>query len=121
MDLLKLINNQREYFNSGQSRDVKLRIQQLKKVKVVFEKYENECLLALAKDCLFDCDLLEFKSSKSSFRINTSPLTSIKSGKEIISSLKIKGIPLMVYRLDVISSPVLPSPRVEPLINYPYS
>jgi len=50
MNILTLINNQRKYFNSGQSRDVKFRIQQLKKLKVVFEKYEDECILALAKD-----------------------------------------------------------------------
>ena len=45
-----LIQNQQKFFNSGQSRDVKFRIQKLKKLKFVFEKYENECLLALAKD-----------------------------------------------------------------------
>ena len=45
-----LIQNQQKFFNSGQSRDVKFRIQQLKKLKSVFEKYQNECLLALAKD-----------------------------------------------------------------------
>ena len=45
-----LIQNQQKFFNSGQSRDVKFRIQQLKKLKSVFEKYEDECLLALAKD-----------------------------------------------------------------------
>lgn len=50
MNILSLINNQRKYFNSGQSRDVKFRIHQLKKLKSVFEKYEDECLLALLKD-----------------------------------------------------------------------
>ncbi len=50
MNILTLINNQREYFNSGQSRDVKFRIQQLKRLKVIFEKYEDECILALGKD-----------------------------------------------------------------------
>ena len=50
MNILTSINNQREYFNSGQSRDVKFRIQQLKRLKVVFEKYEDECILALGKD-----------------------------------------------------------------------
>ena len=50
MNIPSLIQNQRQYFNSGQSRDVKFRVQQLKKLKVVFEKYENECLIALAKD-----------------------------------------------------------------------
>jgi aldehyde dehydrogenase (NAD+) len=50
MNILRLINNQREYFNSGQSRDVKFRIQQLKRLKVIFEKYEDECILALGKD-----------------------------------------------------------------------
>jgi len=50
MNIPSLINNQRQYFNSGQSRDVKFRIQQLKKLKSEFEKYEDECLLALAKD-----------------------------------------------------------------------
>ena len=50
MNILRLINNQREYFNSGQSRDVKFRIEQLKRLKVIFEKYEDECILALGKD-----------------------------------------------------------------------
>ncbi|MBT6871192.1 MAG: aldehyde dehydrogenase [Candidatus Marinimicrobia bacterium] len=50
MNILTLINNQREYFNSGQSRDVKFRIEQLKRLKVIFEKYEDECILALGKD-----------------------------------------------------------------------
>ena len=50
MNIPSLIQNQREYFNSGQTRYVKFRIQQLKNLKVVFEKYENECFLALAKD-----------------------------------------------------------------------
>ena len=45
-----LIQNQQKFFNSGQSQDVKFRIQQLKKLKSIFEKYEDECLLALAKD-----------------------------------------------------------------------
>ena len=53
--------------------------------------------------------------------MKTSPLTSSKSGIEIISFLKIKGIALIVFRLDVISSPVLPSPRVDPLTNIPFS
>lgn len=50
MNIPSLINNQRKYFNSGESRDVKFRIQQLKKLKSVFENHEDECLLALAAD-----------------------------------------------------------------------
>ena len=42
MNIPSLLNNQRQYFNSGQSRDVNFRIQQLKKLKSVFEKYEDD-------------------------------------------------------------------------------
>ena len=50
MNIPLLINNQRKYFNSGQSRNIKFRIQYLKKLKSVFENYEDECLSALAAD-----------------------------------------------------------------------
>ena len=50
INIPSLINNQRQFFNSGQSRDVIFRIQQLKQLKATFDKYEDECLLALAKD-----------------------------------------------------------------------
>ena len=77
--------------------------------------------LAFAKSCLPDFILLSFNSLKSSFRIKTSPRISNRLGKVVVSSLKTRGIPLMVFKFVVISSPVFPSPRVDPLINFPFS
>jgi hypothetical protein len=59
-----------------------------------------------------------FSFSKSLFCINTSPLTSISSGKSF--KLIFFGISLMVARLAVISSPSFPSPLDSPILNSPF-
>ena len=64
---------------------------------------------------------LSFKASKSDFLINTSPLTSSKSGNELSDSFSVSGIDLIVLILDVISSPIVPSPLVTPLVRMPFS
>ena len=50
--------------------------------------------------------------------IKTSPLISISSGKSL--DRIILGISFIVSRLEVISSPSLPSPLDKPLINLPF-
>ena len=67
------------------------------------------------------CVALKFKSSKSDLLINTSPLTSSKSGKECSDSFSLRGIDLIVLILEVMSSPSVPSPLVTPLVKIPFS
>ena len=50
MDLPKLITKQRSFFNSKKSRNLDFRINQLKKLQVIFKKYESDCFDALNKD-----------------------------------------------------------------------
>ena len=58
---------------------------------------------------------ISFILLKLSLDKNTSPLTSRKG----ISSFKVRGMLLIVFRFSVTSSPLIPSPRVEPLVNSP--
>jgi len=50
MDISKLITKQRSFFNSKKSRNLDFRINQLKKLQVIFKKYESDCFDALNKD-----------------------------------------------------------------------
>ena len=52
--------------------------------------------------------------------MNTSPRTSRMDGMDWFPRLSLSGIALIVLRFCVISSPVMPSPRVEPCANIPF-
>ena len=67
------------------------------------------------------CFALRFRALKLGLLINTSPLTSTRSGKGFTDSLRVSGIDLMVLMLEVISSPKVPSPLVMPLVRMPFS
>ena len=54
--------------------------------------------------------------ANSALGMNTSPRASIVAGSE-----SRPGIALIVRRLGVTSSPVVPSPRVAPSVNRPFS
>ena len=50
MDIEKLVQNQRDFFSTGETRDVRFRIKQLKLLKDTINKYREEILDALVKD-----------------------------------------------------------------------
>ena len=50
MDIKELVNMQRKYYNTGKTRDISFRIEQLKKLKLVVSQNEEKILLALKKD-----------------------------------------------------------------------
>lgn len=50
MDIKELVKMQRKYYNTGKTRDISFRIEQLKKLKLVVSQNEEKILLALKKD-----------------------------------------------------------------------
>ena len=50
MDIEKLVQNQKDFFSTGETRDVSFRIKQLKLLKDTINKYREEILDALVKD-----------------------------------------------------------------------
>lgn len=48
----EILNKLTEYFDSGVTRDVKFRIEALKRLKKAFEKYEPQIIQALRDDLL---------------------------------------------------------------------
>ncbi len=49
-EIKEILRLQREYFNTGETREVTFRLKQLEKLSLVIRKYESEILLALKKD-----------------------------------------------------------------------
>ncbi|SJS81656.1 aldehyde dehydrogenase family protein [Clostridioides difficile] len=50
MDIKELVKMQRKYYNTGKTRNISFRIEQLKKLKLVVSQNEEKILLALKKD-----------------------------------------------------------------------
>ncbi|WP_330613530.1 hypothetical protein [Clostridioides difficile] len=50
MDIKELVKIQRKYCNTGKTRDISFRIEQLKKLKSVVSQNEEKILLALKRD-----------------------------------------------------------------------
>jgi len=49
-DLIQLVNRQKEFFNTLQTKDVNFRIEALKKIRLLVQNYENEIYQALFED-----------------------------------------------------------------------
>ena len=84
-------------------------------------KLPAAALRGLANGGSPDISRSAFKDIKSDLRMNTSPLTSSNLGMERLSFRRASGIALMVFKFAVMSSPLIPSPRVDPLTNAPFS
>lgn len=50
MDLTQIVDLQRKYFYSGQTKTYDFRIQNLKKLRTIIEMFEDNILMALSKD-----------------------------------------------------------------------
>ena len=62
MDVVKIVEEQREYFRSGQTLDVAFRLEQLKKLKTSIKLYEKELFDSFVQDlnkCEYDVILTE--------------------------------------------------------------
>lgn len=62
MEIEKIVNNQREYFKSGQTMDVDFRLEQLKKLKTSIKLYEKELFDSFMQDlnkCEYDVLMTE--------------------------------------------------------------
>ncbi len=87
---------------------------------------ESNCLTApaavlrgLTKTLLPSVSALALMRAKPALPRNISPRTSSRAGGDWLSSRK--GILLIVRTLCVMSSPVMPSPRVAPRVSTPFS
>ena len=88
--------------------------------------FESNCLIApeaaflvLLYSSRFNFLRSLLKSSNDDFGKYTSPLTSTISGGDLSNSFR--GIDFIVFKLLVISSPIFPSPLVEPCTKIPFS
>ena len=72
--------------------------------------------LGFANVFLCSSSFFWFSAKKSAFDINTSPRTSKTSGASLFKN---RGKPRIAFKFSVMSSPILPSPRVDPRVKIP--
>lgn len=117
MDIKEIVNNQREYFTSGQTLDVDFRLEQLKKLKTSLGLYEKELMDSFMQDlnkCEYDVVMTEIMLVNSELNLMIKKLKKYaktkKTGVSIMNPMSCGRIVPEPYGTVLVVSPW----------NYPY-